>query len=84
MRTSCSNMYKSHIGFGNEGYIGTKVLLRTDTDTARDILGPFANWSVRDNRAYIHDSSDLPADVVVMPSQPLSDRVCGKVEAEVW
>lgn len=78
------SMYKSHIGFGNEGYIGTKVLLRTDTDTARDILGPFANWSVRDNRAYIHDSSDLPADVVVMPSQPLSDRVCGKVEAEVW
>ena len=78
------NMFKTHIGFNSDGYIGTKILLRMDTDTARDVLGPFVNWSVRDNRAYIHDSSDLAIDYTVMPSLPISDRVCGLIEAEAW
>jgi len=78
------SMYKNHIGFSSDGYIGTKILLRMDTDTARDILGPFVNWSVRDNRAYIHDSSDLATDSVVMPLLPITDRVSGLIEAEAW
>lgn len=78
------SMYKNHIGFNSDGYIGTKILLRMDTDTARDILGPFVNWSVRDNRAYIHDSSDLASDCVVMPLFPITDRVSGLIEAEAW
>lgn len=78
------NTFKTHIGFNSDGYIGTKILLRMDTDTARDVLGPFVNWSVRDNRAYIHDSSDLAIDYTVMPSLPISDRVCGLIEAEAW
>ena len=78
------SMFKNHIGFGGEGYIGTRILLRMDTDTARDILGPFVNWSVRDNRAYVHDSTDLASDMVVMPLLPLSDRSCGRIEAEAW
>ncbi len=77
-------MFKEHLGFGNDGYLGTRILLRMDTDTSREVLGPFVNWSVRENRAYIHDSSDLPSDVVVMPIMPFSDRDCGVVEAEVW
>lgn len=77
-------MFKNHVGFNSDGYIGTKILLRMDTDTARDILGPFVNWSVRDNRAYIHDSSDLSADSVVMPAIPIADRICGLIEAEAW
>lgn len=78
------NSYKSQMGFDNDGYVGTKILLRMDTDTARDIMGPFVNWSVRDNRAFIHDSSDLDEDVVVMPVMPFTDRVCGSIEAGVW
>ncbi len=78
------SMYKNHIGFNSDGYIGTKILLRMDTDTARDILGPFVNWSVRDNRAYIHDSSDRALDCVVMPVLPITDRVGGLIEAEAW
>lgn len=76
--------FNTHLGFGNDGYVGTKILLRMDTETARDVLGPFVNWSVRDNRAYIHDSSDLAADAVVMPLLPITDRVCGIIEAEDW
>jgi len=81
---SSVSMYKEHIGFGSDGYIGTKILLRMDTDTARDILGPFINWGVRDNRAYIHDSSDMSTDSVVIPALPVTDRVCGLIEMEVW
>ena len=78
------SMFKEHLGFGNDGYLGTRILLRMDTDTAREVLGPFVNWSVRDNRAYIHDSSDLASDAVVMPIMPFSDRDCGVIEAEAW
>lgn len=78
------NMYKTHIGFNSDGYIGTKILLRMDTDTAREVLGPFVNWGVRDNRAYIHDSSDLSTDYTLIPSLPISDRICGVIEAEAW
>ena len=78
------SMFKEHLGFGNEGYLGTRILLRMDTDTAREVLGPFINWSVRDNRAYIHDSADLASDAVVMPVMPFSDRDCGLIEAEAW
>lgn len=77
-------MFKEHLGFGNDGYLGTRILLRMDTDTSREVLGPFVNWSVRENRAYIHDSTDLPSDAVVMPIMPFTDRDCGVIEAEAW
>jgi hypothetical protein len=55
-----------------------------DTDTARNVLTPFVNWGVRNNRAYIHNSSELPNDEVVIPLMPVSERICGIVEAEAW
>lgn len=76
--------YKSHLGFGNDGYFETKVLLRMDTDTSRDVLGPFISWSVRENRAYVHDNSELPADEVVIPLMPINNRICGIMESEDW
>ena len=76
--------YKTHLGFGNDGYFETKILLRMDTDTSRDVLGPFISWSVRENRAYVHDSSELPADEVVIPLIPMDNRTCGIVESEEW
>lgn len=82
---SSVSMYKEHLGFGGtDGFFGTKVLLRMDTDTAREALGPFISWSMRDNRAYIHDSADLPSDETVMPMMPVTDRICGMLEAEAW
>lgn len=77
-------MYNEHIGFGNDGYINTKILLRMDADTSRDVLGPFIKWNVRDNRAYIHDSSDLAEDSIVLPVIPLTNRACGLIETESW
>lgn len=76
--------YKTHIGFGNDGYFETKVLLRMDTDTSREVLGPFISWSVRENRAYVHDNSELPSDEVVIPLMPINNRICGIVESEGW
>lgn len=76
--------FKAHLGFGNEGYFGTKVLLRMDTDTSRDILGPFVSWSVRENRAYVHDNSELTKDEVVIPLMPVNNRICGIIESEAW
>ena len=76
--------YKTHLGFGNDGYFGTKILLRMDTDTSRDVLGPFITWGVRENRAYIHDNSELPSDEVVIPLMPVNNRICGMIESEGW
>lgn len=76
--------YKAHLGFGNDGYFETKILLRMDTDTARDVLGPFITWGVRENRAYIHDNSELSSDEVVIPVLPVNNRICGIVESEGW
>lgn len=76
--------YKTHLGFGNDGYFETKVLLRMDTDTSRDVLGPFITWSVRENRAYVHDNSELPSDEVVIPLMPMNNRICGIIESEGW
>ena len=55
-----------------------------DTDTARDVLGPFITWGVRENRAYVHDNSELSSDEVVIPLLPINNRVCGIVESEGW
>lgn len=76
--------YKAHLGFGNDGYFETKILLRMDTDTSRDVLGPFISWSVRENRAYVHDNSELSSDEVVIPLIPMNNRICGIVESEEW
>lgn len=76
--------YRSHLGFGNDGYFGIKVLLRMDTDTSRDILGPFVTWGVRENRAYIHDQTELASNETVIPLMPMNNRICGIVESEVW
>ena len=55
-----------------------------DTDTSRDVLGPFISWSVRENRAYVHDNSELPSDEVVLPLTPMNNRMCGIIESEGW
>lgn len=78
------NMYRSHLGFNGEGYIGTKILLRMDSDTSRDIMGPLTTWGIRENRALVHDSSDLNSDVVVIPPISVTSRVCGELEAADW
>lgn len=76
--------YKTHLGFGNEGYFETKILLRMDTDTARDVMGPFIAWGVKENRAYVHNNSDLGSGEVVIPLLPIDNRICGIVESEEW
>lgn len=76
--------YKSHMGFGNDGYFDTKILLRMDTDTSRDVLDFMVTWSIRENRAYARDSAELPEDEVVIPLMPLNNRICGIVESKGW
>ena len=77
-------VYQDHIGFGGDGYLNTKILLRLDESSAQSILGPFTKWTVQSNRALVHDSIDLEEDTTTVPFIPLTQRDCGLIEAEDW
>ena len=76
--------YKDHLGFSGDGYIDTKILLRLDEGTSRSVLGPFINWDGAAHRAYLHDATDLQADLTLIPMSPFSMRDVGQLEAVVW
>ncbi|UKA53422.1 hypothetical protein LFT45_17095 [Arthrobacter sp. FW305-BF8] len=64
--------YKSHIGFGGDGYFDALLLLRMDQAAAQGLLGPFVRWSVRDNRGLLMDRAHLAEPTVVVPFAPLT------------
>lgn len=77
-------MYKEHIGFNGDGYIDTKILLRLDDATSKNVLGPFIQWNGPSHRALLHDATDLQADLTLIPMSPCSIRDIGELEAVVW
>ncbi|EFB74564.1 FtsK/SpoIIIE family protein [Subdoligranulum variabile DSM 15176] len=77
-------MYREHIGFNGDGYIDTKILLRLDDATSKDVLGPFVSWNGAAHRALLHDATDLQADLTLIPMSPCTMRDTGKLEAVVW
>ncbi|TFB71879.1 hypothetical protein E3O06_11500 [Cryobacterium glaciale] len=66
--------YKTHLGYLSDGWIATQLLLRLDQSSVQDLLGPFVEWTVRDNRALLSDSTQLAEPTVVVPFVPLGDR----------
>lgn len=77
-------MYRDHIGFNGEGYIDTKILLRLDDATSKNVLGPFVQWNGASHRALIHDATDLQSDLTLIPMSPCTIRDTGRMEAVVW
>lgn len=77
-------MYRDHIGFNGDGYIDTKILLRLDDATSKNVLGPFVQWNGAAHRALIHDATDLQSDLTLIPISPCTVRDIGCMEAVVW
>lgn len=77
-------MYRDHIGFNGDGYIDTKILLRLDDATSKNVLGPFVQWGGASHRALIHDATDLQSDLTLIPMSPCTVRDIGRMEAVVW
>ncbi|MDT0197336.1 FtsK/SpoIIIE domain-containing protein [Arthrobacter sp. AB6] len=79
--------FKSHIGFGGEGFIDAILMLRIDQSTVQELLSsPFVTWSVRDNRGLFADRTQLPEPTTVIPFSPLTARdttELGKTDWEV-
>ena len=66
--------FKSHLGFGGEGFVETLLMLRLDKSAVQDFLGPFVTWSVRDNRGLLSDRTQLAEPLVIVPFAPLENR----------
>ncbi len=78
------NTYQNHLGFGNEGYIETRIILRLNESSTQSLLGPFVHWSVRDNRALVSDATQLEEPQVIVPFVPLTRNVVNKVLSYNW
>ena len=76
--------YAAHIGYESEGYIETRIILRLDDSKTRDLLGPFVNWTARDNRALVADQTQLPTPVTIVPFSPITQRDLQKITSEDW
>lgn len=77
--------FRSHIGFGGEGFIDTMLILRLDQSTVQDLLSsPFITWSVRDNRGLISDRTQLPEPTTIVPFSPLTIRDASLLAKTEW
>ncbi|WP_040796459.1 FtsK/SpoIIIE domain-containing protein [Nocardia higoensis] len=65
--------FKSHIGFGGDGFVECLIVLRLDQSTTQEFLGPFVTWSVRDNRGLVSDRTQLAEPTTVVPFAPLTE-----------
>lgn len=77
--------FKSHIGFGGEGFIDAILMLRVDQSTAQEMLSsPFITWSVRDNRGLLSDRTQLPVPTTIIPFSPLTARDASQLAQTDW
>lgn len=76
--------YSSHIGYGNEGYIETKIILRLDESATQSVLGPFVHWSVRENRALVLDQTQLTEILTIIPFSPITKEDVQKITSSYW
>lgn len=61
----------SHVGYDGSSYLDCRVFFRTDKSAVQEVAGPFANWSIRDNRAFVYDRTYLAQPVTVIPYLPI-------------
>lgn len=76
--------FSSHIGFGGEGFIDALLMLRIDQSSVQEFLGPFVNWSVRDNRGLLSDRTQLPEPVTIIPFAPVTARDVTTIAKTDW
>lgn len=77
--------FKSHIGFGGEGFIDAMLMLRIDQSTVQELLSsPFVTWSVRDNRGLFADRTQLPEPTTLIPFSPLTPRDTTELSKTDW
>ncbi|WP_404290728.1 FtsK/SpoIIIE domain-containing protein [Glutamicibacter arilaitensis] len=76
--------FSSHIGFGGEGFIDALLMLRIDQSSVQEFLGPFVNWSVRENRGLLTDRTQLSEPTTVIPFVPVSTRDASVIAKTDW
>ena len=64
--------FNAHIGFGNASAFDIKAILRVDSREVSQLLGPFVQWEVRDNRALVADSTYRDNPETIIPFMPLT------------
>jgi len=67
--------FNAHIGFGNASTFDIKAILRVDEREVSQLLGPFVQWQVHDNRALVADSTYLNTPEPIIPFMPLTPEV---------
>lgn len=77
--------FRSHIGFGGEGFIDAMLMLRIDQSTVQEVLSsPFITWSVKDNRGLLADRTQLPEPTTIIPFSPLTARGASQLAQTDW
>jgi hypothetical protein len=76
--------FKSHIGFGGDGFVESLIMLRLDQGAVQDFLGPFVTWSVRDNRGLVADRTQLAEPTTVVPFAPVTQRDSKVILNQDW
>jgi hypothetical protein len=79
-----SNVFESHVGFGNSGFFDIKILLRLDEREAQHLLGPFTRWKPRKNRALVADSTYLTEPVTIIPYSPVNTFDCEQIKSALF
>lgn len=76
--------FKSHIGFGGDGFVESLIMLRLDQGAVQDFLGPFVTWSLRDNRGLVADRTQLAEPTTVVPFAPVTQRDSKTILSADW
>lgn len=77
--------FKSHIGFGGEGFIDAMLMLRIDQSTVQELLSsPFITWSVQDNRGLLSDRTQLAEPTAIIPFSPITTRDASTLRKTDW
>ncbi len=76
--------FKSHIGYGGEGFVDSLLMLRLDQAGVQEFLGPFVTWSVRDNRGLLTDRTQLTEPTLIIPFAPLDARDTATLSNTEW
>lgn len=69
-----SGTYLAQRGYQGGDWIKNQLLLRLDLRAAQEILGPFVEWSVRDNRGLLSNPSQLGEPTMLIPFAPIGNR----------
>lgn len=77
--------FKTHIGYGGEGFIDAMLMLRVDQSSVQELLSsPFVTWSPQDNRALLADRTNLAEPLPIIPFSPLTAADAPELSRADW